>query len=143
MSDSRGKKIIISKDGPYLVSGDIPLTVQIISTNREGQSWEWKKGRSFQVKSDYRLCRCGYSKDMPFCDDSHQHAMKSGIGQTYVVAEPPAISRFATGAMPVSSFMTDWSKDSYGGERRRTDGTWGSGSAVHIIGSKHWSYQVS
>jgi CDGSH-type Zn-finger protein len=71
MSGSHEKKIIVSKDGPYLISGDIPLTVQIISTNREGQSWEWKEGRSFDVKSNYRLCRCGKSKDSPFCDDSH------------------------------------------------------------------------
>ena len=78
LSDSRRKEIIISKDGPYLVSGDIPLTVQIISTNREGQSWEWKKGRSFEVESNYRLCRCGHSKDKPFCDDSHLRVSFNG-----------------------------------------------------------------
>ena len=36
------KRIVVSKDGPYLVSGDIPLTVQTITPNVEGFSWDWK-----------------------------------------------------------------------------------------------------
>jgi CDGSH-type Zn-finger protein len=65
MSESLGKKIIVSKNGPYLVSGGIPIVVQVITANKEGVSWEWKQGESFDVKSDYALCRCGYSKTKP------------------------------------------------------------------------------
>jgi CDGSH-type Zn-finger protein len=66
------KKIIVSKDGPYLVSGNIPLSVQIITPNKEGFSWDWKQGKTFDTKSDYELCRCGSSKTKPFCDGTHR-----------------------------------------------------------------------
>ena len=37
---SAEKKIVVSKDGPYLVSKNIPLSMQIITPNEEGFSWE-------------------------------------------------------------------------------------------------------
>jgi CDGSH-type Zn-finger protein len=64
-------KIVVSKDGPYLVSGSIPLKVQVITPNSEGFSWEWKDGEKFQEREEYNLCRCGQSKNKPFCDNSH------------------------------------------------------------------------
>lgn len=69
---NQGMKIVVSKDGPYLVSGNIPLDMQIISPNKEGLSWDWKKGKEFDAKgSEYSLCRCGQSKNKPFCDGTH------------------------------------------------------------------------
>ena len=65
-----GSKIVVSKDGPYLVSGGIPLSIRVILTNEEGIAWEWKKGELFVTKPEYRLCRCGRSKNNPFCDDN-------------------------------------------------------------------------
>ena len=65
-------KIVVSKDGPYLVSGSVPLSIQIIMPNKEGYSWTWKKGKEFDTKSACRLCRCGHSKNKPFCDDTHK-----------------------------------------------------------------------
>ena len=41
--DSKVKKIIIDKNGPYIISGDIPLTVEIISNNKDGFSWDWNR----------------------------------------------------------------------------------------------------
>jgi CDGSH-type Zn-finger protein len=66
------KKIVVSKDGPFIVSGNIPLTMQIITSDNEGFSWEWKQGKTFDTKSGYKLCRCGRSKTNPFCDDTHK-----------------------------------------------------------------------
>jgi len=40
------KKIIVSKNGLYLVSGNIPLAVQVITPNEEGLSWDWKQGET-------------------------------------------------------------------------------------------------
>jgi len=71
LTDSQGKKIVVSKDGPYLVFGDIPVKIQVITPNKEGFSWDWKEGQSFPAKSNNRLCRCGNSGTAPFCDDSH------------------------------------------------------------------------
>jgi CDGSH-type Zn-finger protein len=66
------RRIVVCKDGPYLVSGNVPLTIQIITPNKEGFSWDWKQGKTFDTKSEYALCRCGHSKTKPFCDGTHQ-----------------------------------------------------------------------
>jgi hypothetical protein len=40
-------KIKVSKNGPYLISGGIPLVKQIIGTNAEGDSCEWRTGNKY------------------------------------------------------------------------------------------------
>ena len=71
MSDSKETKIVIANNGPCQVSGNIPLTVEIIINNKDGFSWDWKQGKKFETKSEYALCRCGHSASKPFCDGSH------------------------------------------------------------------------
>jgi CDGSH-type Zn-finger protein len=73
MTDQKEKmKIVVSKNGPYRVSGNIPLSMQIIEPNKEGLSWDWKEGKKFSTGESYELCRCGRSKNKPFCDGSHE-----------------------------------------------------------------------
>lgn len=62
---------MVSKDGPYLVSGDVPLSMQVIAPDSQGMSWDWKQARKFAKSPEYQLCRCGHSKSKPFCDGSH------------------------------------------------------------------------
>ena len=71
MSNSKEKKIVISNNGPCVVSGDIPLTVEVITNNKDGFSWDWKQGKKFETKPEYYLCRCGHSENKPFCDGAH------------------------------------------------------------------------
>jgi CDGSH-type Zn-finger protein len=71
-TNANQRKIVVSADGPYMVSGNIPLSTQIITPNSEGFSWDWKQGKAFDTTSDYKLCRCGRSKTKPFCDDTHK-----------------------------------------------------------------------
>ncbi len=69
--DSETKRIVVTKNGPYLVFGSIPLRIQKIVSNQEGMSWDWEEGKTFATGKEYRLCRCGQSRKLPFCDDSH------------------------------------------------------------------------
>lgn len=69
MSDKIGIKV--SKNGPFEVYGNIPLSEGIIETDKEGYPLEIKKTKDFPLKEKYCLCRCGCSKNKPFCDASH------------------------------------------------------------------------
>ncbi|HVP61321.1 MAG TPA: CDGSH iron-sulfur domain-containing protein [Myxococcaceae bacterium] len=67
----RTRKIAVSKNGPYLVEGEVPLANQHIVTDEKGESVDWREGRSFPTSAKYALCRCGHSKTKPFCDGTH------------------------------------------------------------------------
>ena len=71
MPQSPSKKVVVSKDGPYVVSGKVPLDIQVITPDKEGMSWEWKEAKKFESTQEYDLCRCGHSKNKPFCDGTH------------------------------------------------------------------------
>jgi len=69
---SKKPKVVVSKNGPYLVSGNLPLEKEIIISDEEGHSIQWKKGEKFPRKENYALCRCGHSSNLPYCDGTHQ-----------------------------------------------------------------------
>ncbi|MFH1662896.1 MAG: CDGSH iron-sulfur domain-containing protein [Chloroflexota bacterium] len=64
-------RIRVTENGPYIVTGGIPLSKQIISTDEEGYSYEWREEERHPLKKEYSLCRCGNTKKKPFCDGSH------------------------------------------------------------------------
>jgi CDGSH-type Zn-finger protein len=65
------QEIRITKNGPYLVSGGIPLSKRILICDRNGDAAGWREGEKFHVKDSYELCRCGGSHTKPFCDGTH------------------------------------------------------------------------
>jgi CDGSH-type Zn-finger protein len=65
------KKIKVTKDGPYLVSGGVPVMQETIITDKEGTALEWRFDTKFPLQERCGLCRCGHSKNKPFCDGSH------------------------------------------------------------------------
>lgn len=68
------KKIRIMPKGPYEVSPDIPLKQAIIQPDERGAGESWGEGKEYPKQSEpYHLCRCGRSKNKPFCDGSHTH----------------------------------------------------------------------
>jgi CDGSH-type Zn-finger protein len=71
-------KVQISKNGPYVVSGNLPIRKETIGTNAEGESVKWIQGESFASKEEVYLCRCGHSAKKPFCDGSHTKAKFDG-----------------------------------------------------------------
>lgn len=64
-------KIKVTKNGPYIVSGKIPISEQIILSDKDGNPIKWKNGRKFPVRNECELCRCGRSGNKPFCDGTH------------------------------------------------------------------------
>jgi len=68
---SEQPKIEVIDHGPYVVTGHVPLTVEVITPNKEGGSWEWTTPKSFEARDRYRLCRCGHSSTKPYCDGTH------------------------------------------------------------------------
>jgi len=64
-------KIKISKNGPYLISGGIPLIQKIIKYDSKWDSCEWKNDKTFPLQDTYALCRCGQSNNKPFCNGTH------------------------------------------------------------------------
>jgi CDGSH-type Zn-finger protein len=71
MKDKKDHKIIISKDGPYLVSGNLPLAKEAHYTDNEGNPGTYEKGETYPNKEKYSLCRCGKSSGKPYCDGAH------------------------------------------------------------------------
>jgi len=78
MEKNNKKKIVITKDGPYIVSGNIPLDKETILTDENNCSYKWGKGEEYPLKESYSLCRCGQSKHKPYCDGSHLAAHFNG-----------------------------------------------------------------
>lgn len=72
-------KVKVTKNGPYIVTGGIPLSKQIIYTDEEGFSYEWREEERHPIKERYSLCRCGNTNKKPFCDSSHLKVQFDGI----------------------------------------------------------------
>ncbi len=69
--ESMAMKIRVSRNGPYIVTGSIPLMMMEISYDDGGDCRSWKKVREYPLRERYTLCRCGGSKNKPFCDGTH------------------------------------------------------------------------
>jgi CDGSH-type Zn-finger protein len=64
-------RIVVAKNGPYLVSGSLPLRKEIAVVGEDGEPVRWARGRKYPLQAGYSLCRCGQSKARPFCDGTH------------------------------------------------------------------------
>lgn len=65
------QRIRVVKDGPYLVSGGVPLAEQRIGVDADDQCRGWEESKKYPTEESYALCRCGRSQCKPFCDGSH------------------------------------------------------------------------
>ncbi|WP_430387275.1 CDGSH iron-sulfur domain-containing protein [Dyella sp. 20L07] len=91
MAPARAKvQVTVSKNGPYLVVGDIALAKQTIVADAAGGSEDWKEGPPIDHASTYALCRCGASQSKPFCDGSHQ---KVGFDGTETACRQPYLDQ--------------------------------------------------
>jgi CDGSH-type Zn-finger protein len=59
------------KGGPYLLEGSIPLNQVFMIYDNNGYPVTWKIGKKYSLFNKYFLCRCGHTKNYPFCDGNH------------------------------------------------------------------------
>ena len=85
-----GIYIEVLPNGPYKVHGAPPLHVQVIVQNDSGNSWSYRQGQTFEVKDGTTLCRCGHSKNKPYCDGSHLRA--NDVDLTETATKAPMLS---------------------------------------------------
>ena len=86
MSDPQVPSVVVSTDGPYLVTGPVTVEYQVICTDETGASWTWKRGETIPTGKKFSLCRCGRSGTKPFCDDSH---LEAGFDGTETASRAP------------------------------------------------------
>jgi len=84
------KRIKICEDGPFVVSAGIPLCDQIMVPDEAGLSVSWHQGKVYPIRGEYELCRCGHSKNKPFCDGTHNEILFDG---TETAKRTPFISQ--------------------------------------------------
>jgi CDGSH-type Zn-finger protein len=96
--------ITVSENGPYVVSGGVPLNRKSILKSEQNESLTWRKDKTLESDRTYRLCRCGQSSQKPFCDNTH---MKVGFDGTETAPTAPSATRARrfTGAGGIT--MTD------------------------------------
>ena len=97
-------KIKVNEDGPYTVYGGIPLTDQILIPDAECLSIGWNTGKQYPLKEEYELCRCGHSKEKPFCDGSHGEEFFDG---TETASREPFITQIEPETVGPELVMTD------------------------------------
>ena len=68
---AKNAKIKVTKDGPYLVTGGIPLLRMSIETDSYGDPCIWREVERYPQQESYILCRCGKSLNKPYCDGAH------------------------------------------------------------------------
>jgi CDGSH-type Zn-finger protein len=96
-------RVTVAQDGPYVVTGNIPLVKETIAANADGDSESWKEDHRFPTSEKYALCRCGQSKAKPFCDGTH---VKTGFDGTETASREPYLSQAQTFDGPVLA-LTD------------------------------------
>lgn len=86
MDPAPGVRITITKNGPYFVDGPVPLTVESIVADEDGESSEWNVDSRLADRGSCGLCRCGQSENKPLCDGSHATV---GFDGTEVASHAP------------------------------------------------------
>ena len=104
MEPAPGVRITVTKNGPYFVDGVVPLTVESIVSDDDGESESWKVESRLADRGSCGLCRCGQSDNKPLCDGSHA---SSGFDGTETASREP----YAEAAVVVAGPRYDLADD--------------------------------
>lgn len=63
--------IQVKNDGPYIVSGAVPLRTKQPVMSEHGEPLTWRTEEIIDEGVAYALCRCGGSENKPYCDGTH------------------------------------------------------------------------
>lgn len=63
--------IKVQPNGPYVVTGGVPLRTKEPVMSEHGEPMTWKTGEVVDDGVAYALCRCGGSANKPYCDGAH------------------------------------------------------------------------
>lgn len=64
--------IKIVPNGPYVVSGAVPLRTKRPVVSEHGEPLTWRTNPTLDPDGErYLLCRCGQSSNKPYCDSTH------------------------------------------------------------------------
>jgi len=70
MSDTGGPRVRVTKNGPYLIDGPLPIAKQTIAVDDKHESVAWQESDR-REQGSCALCRCGGSGIKPYCDGTH------------------------------------------------------------------------
>lgn len=79
-----GLTIEITENGSIMVSGQVRIVRRREVRDESGAAVAWQDVQEFPTSDEQWLCRCGNSKNKPFCDSSHKQ------GFTADDSSPPA-----------------------------------------------------
>ena len=84
-------RVVVRRNGPYVVEGDVRLLRTEILQTEHGEPYDWAEGPDF-VTADgpYELCRCGVSERRPFCDGACE---RTGFDGTETADRGPIAER--------------------------------------------------
>jgi CDGSH-type Zn-finger protein len=97
MAEASGKgSLKVTKDGPIIVKGAVPLAEEVMVLGPDGEPESWTRGEAIKTSETYALCRCGKTRQTPFCDGSHVKEEFNGT-ETAPLAIKPEIAEVTKG----------------------------------------------
>lgn len=70
--EQKPPRIEILENGPYVVSGELPIIPKRAMVSEEGEPLTWATSDALPSSRPIHLCRCGHSQRKPFCDGTHE-----------------------------------------------------------------------
>lgn len=79
-------------NGPIMLHGVADIVQQFIMPDHNDTSTAYQEGNTYTAKDPVALCRCGMSKNKPFCDGSHKKIDPSEIDLTETATFQPELN---------------------------------------------------
>ena len=88
--DKTRMRIRVTENGPYMVSGNVPMHDETIGVDENGDSTQWLRGEDYPTREKNALCRCGGSSNKPYCDGTH---LRNGFDGTETASKEPYLKQ--------------------------------------------------